>query len=125
MVGVEHAKTLPYASTLCGACYEVCPVKINIPEVLLHLRGQVIRQASPLNPEALAMRELARIFAHPKRYEQAQQVARRGQKFFMHAGVIDSLPGMLAGWTTACDLMPIPKQSFRDWWRERRKGDKV
>ena len=123
MIGVEHAKTLPYASTLCGACYEVCPVKINIPEVLLHLRGQVIRQTSPLNPEALAMRELAYIFAHPKRYEQAQQVARRGQRLFMHKGVIDHLPGMLAGWTTARDLMPIPKQSFRDWWREHRKGD--
>ena len=123
MIGVEHAKTLPYASTLCGACYEVCPVKINIPEVLLHLRGQVIRQTSPLNPEALAMRELAHIFAYPKRYEQAQQLARRGQRFFMHKGVIDHLPGMLAGWTTARDLMPIPKQSFRDWWRERQKGD--
>jgi L-lactate dehydrogenase complex protein LldF len=58
LVGIEHAKTLPYASTLCGACYEVCPVKINIPEVLLHLRGEVTSHASPLNPEALAMREL-------------------------------------------------------------------
>ena len=122
LVGVKQAKTLPYASTLCGACYEVCPVKINIPEVLLHLRGEVTRQASPLNPEALAMRELSRIFASPKRYEQAQQMARRGQGLFMHEGVIDHLPGMLAGWTTARDLVPVPKQSFRDWWRERQKG---
>ena len=43
LVGVENAGSLPYASTLCGACYDVCPVKINIPEVLLHLRGQVVR----------------------------------------------------------------------------------
>src|SRR6202023_3050189 len=50
LLGVNRAKTLPYASTLCGACYEVCPVKINIPEVLLHLRGKVTRQASPLDP---------------------------------------------------------------------------
>jgi L-lactate dehydrogenase complex protein LldF len=49
LLGIERAKTLPYASTLCGACYEVCPVKINIPEVLLHLRGEVTRHASPLN----------------------------------------------------------------------------
>jgi L-lactate dehydrogenase complex protein LldF len=122
LVGVKQARTLPYASTLCGACYEVCPVKINIPEVLLYLRGEVTRQASPLNPEALAMRELSRIFASPKRYEQAQQMARRGQRFFMHEGVIDHLPGMLMGWTTARDLVPVPKQSFRDWWRERQKG---
>ena len=125
LLGVKHAKTLPYASTLCGACYEVCPVMINIPEVLLHLRGEVTSQASPLSAEALAMRELAHIFASPKRYEQAQQLARRGQWLFMHKGVIDHLPGMLAGWTTARDLEPIPKQSFRDWWRERQKGGQV
>jgi len=122
LLGVKRAKTLPYASTLCGACYEVCPVKINIPEVLLHLRGEITQQASPLNAEALAMRELAHIFANPKRYEQAQQLARHGQRLFMHQGVIDHLPGMLAGWTTARDLAPVPRQSFRDWWRERQKG---
>ncbi len=125
LVGVKQAKSLPYASTLCGACYEVCPVKINIPEVLLHLRGKVTRQVSPLDPEALAMRELARIFASPKRYEQAQQLARSGQRLFIHGGVIDHLPGMLAGWSTARDLVPIPRQSFRDWWRERQKGDQT
>jgi L-lactate dehydrogenase complex protein LldF len=122
LLGVERAKTLPYASTLCGACYEVCPVKINIPEVLLHLRGEVTRHASPLNPEALAMRELARIFASPQRYERAQRLARSGQRLFIHGGVINHLPGMFAGWTTARDLAPVPKQSFRDWWRERQKG---
>ncbi len=121
LLDVKNAKTLPYASTLCGACYEVCPVKINIPEVLLHLRGQVTRQASPLTSEALAMRELAHIFASPKRYEQTQRLARRGQGLFVHEGVIDSLPGMLGGWTTARDLPPVPKQSFRDWWREQQK----
>jgi L-lactate dehydrogenase complex protein LldF len=124
LVGVKQAKTLPYASTLCGACYEVCPVKINIPEVLLHLRGEVTRQASPLNPEALAMRELAHIFASPRRYEQAQGLARHGQGLFMHGGVIDYLPGMLAGWTTARDLAPVARQSFRDWWRERQGQQK-
>jgi L-lactate dehydrogenase complex protein LldF len=122
LVGIKHAKTLPYASSLCGACYEVCPVKINIPEVLLHLRGEVTQQASPLNSEALAMRELARIFASPERYERAQRLARRGQRFFMHGGVIDHLPGMFSGWTTARDLAPVPTQSFRDWWRVRQKG---
>jgi L-lactate dehydrogenase complex protein LldF len=112
---------LPYASTLCGACYEVCPVKINIPEVLLHLRGEVTRHASPFYPEALVMRELAHIFASPERYERAQRLAHHGQRFFMHGGVIDHLPGTFSGWTTARDLAPVPKQSFRDWWRARKK----
>src|SRR6202000_1397402 len=40
--GMKHARSLPYASSLCGACYEVCPVKINIPETLIHLRGKVV-----------------------------------------------------------------------------------
>ena len=93
--------------------------------MLLHLRGKVTRMASPLDPEALAMRQLAGIFASPERYEQAQRLARRGQRFFMHRGVIDHLPGMLAGWTTARDLAPVPEQSFRDWWRERQKGDEA
>jgi len=86
------------------------------------LRGEVTQQASSLNPEALAMRELARIFVSPERYERAQRLARRGQRFFMHGGVIDRLPGMFSGWTTARDLAPVPKQSFRDWWRARQKG---
>ncbi len=123
LMGVKQASSLPYASTLCGACYEVCPVKINIPEVLLHLRGEITRRSSPLTPEAVAMRQLAHIFASPERYEQAQHLARRGQQLFMHKGVIDHLPGMLAGWTTARDLAPVPRQSFRDWWRERQKDE--
>jgi L-lactate dehydrogenase complex protein LldF len=123
LLGVMQAKTLPYASTLCGACYEVCPVQINIPEVLLHLRGQVIEQTSSLSGEALAMRGLARIFANPRRYELAQRLARRGQRLFVHQGTIDRLPGILAGWSTARDLAPIPQQSFREWWRERQKGE--
>jgi L-lactate dehydrogenase complex protein LldF len=125
LVGVKQAKTLPYASTLCGACYEVCPVKINIPEVLLHLRGEVTSHASPLNPEALVMRQLVRIFVSPKLYEQAQQLGRRGQWFFVHDGIIDHLPSILARWTLARDLVPLPKQSFREWWRERQKGGQV
>jgi L-lactate dehydrogenase complex protein LldF len=126
LLGVEQAKTLPYASSLCGACYEVCPVKINIPEVLIHLRGEAVRAAerSPLNridPEVAAMRLLARVFANPQRYERAQRLGRTGQRLFMRGGVIDHLPGMLAGWTAARDLRPIPQQSFREWWRQRQK----
>jgi L-lactate dehydrogenase complex protein LldF len=121
LVGLERAKTLPYASTLCGACYAVCPVQINIPEVLLHLRGEVTRRAGPLNPEAVVMRQLARIFASPQRYERAQRLARRGQRIFIHDGVIDRLPGLLAGWSQARDLAPLPRQTFREWWRDRQR----
>jgi L-lactate dehydrogenase complex protein LldF len=119
LLGLERAKTLPYASSLCGACYEVCPVKINIPEVLLHLRGQVGASAGQWNPEAMTMRRLAAIFASPTRYERAQRLGRLGQRAFVHDGVINHLPGPLAGWSQARDLQPLPKQPFRQWWRER------
>jgi L-lactate dehydrogenase complex protein LldF len=121
LLGLERAKTLPYASSLCGACYEVCPVKINIPEVLLHLRGQVGAAAGRWNPEAIAMRQLAAIFSSPTRYERAQRMARHSQRLFVRDGVINHLPGPLSGWSQARDLQPLPAQSFRDWWRERRQ----
>ncbi len=125
ILGVELAASLPYASSLCGACYEVCPVKIDIPTVLLHLRGQVVRSqqrhvTKRLDPEHIAMRVLAGIFASPQRYERAQRLGRLGQHLVMHHGVIDSLPGMLSGWTSLRDLNPLPRQSFRDWWRAER-----
>jgi L-lactate dehydrogenase complex protein LldF len=122
LLGLERAKTLPYASSLCGACYEVCPVKINIPEVLLHLRGQIGARAGVWNPEAVAMRQLAAIFATPTRYERVQRLGRLGQRFFVRDGAIDHLPGPLAGWSQARDLQPLPKQTFREWWRARERA---
>ncbi len=126
LLGIEKASSLPYASSLCGACYEVCPVKINIPEVLIYLRGRVVRQKqdrhklrASVDPENVAMRLMARTFASRERYEQAQRFARLGQLPFEHRGVINALPGPLAAWTTLRDLQPVPRQSFRDWWRSR------
>lgn len=124
LLGVENASTLPYASSLCGACYEVCPVKINIPEVLIYLRGRVVQHKQEnllgrLSPESMVMSVMARIFADPKQYEEAQHLARLGQFPFVQRGSITSLPGPLAGWTALRDLSPVPKQSFREWWRSR------
>src|SRR5947209_5787559 len=62
LVGVERAGSLPYASSLCGACYEVCPVKINIPEVLVHLRARVVEERGSVSGEELVMRAVARVF---------------------------------------------------------------
>ncbi len=126
LIGIENASSLPYASTLCGACYEVCPVKINIPEVLIYLRGCVVRQKQDhkrlrtlVDPENVAMKLMARTFMSRERYEQAQRLARLGQLPFKHDGMIDALPGPLAGWTALRDLEAVPKQSFREWWRSR------
>jgi L-lactate dehydrogenase complex protein LldF len=112
--GLDRAPTLPWASSLCGACYEVCPVKIDIPTVLVHLRGRVVREVkSRWSPERLAMDALSRVFRSRGRYERAQRLARAGN------GPLASLPGPFSGWTAMRDLPAVPQQTFRDWWAER------
>lgn len=119
---MNHSQSLPYASSLCGACYEVCPVKINIPEVLVHLRGRVVReQQSGANIEAVSMKVMSRIFANHRSFEAAQRLGRLAQWPFVSGGWIRHLPGMLGNWTAVRDLRPMPKQTFRSWWREREK----
>jgi L-lactate dehydrogenase complex protein LldF len=126
LVGVEHARSLPYASTLCGACYDVCPVKINIPEVLIHMRGEAVRQRQDargplalLDGENAAMQALAKVFASRAAYEQAQRLARIGQWPLVREGYVEWLPGLLGGWTAMRDLPAVPEQTFREWWEAR------
>ena len=118
-----HVDSLPYASSLCGACYEVCPVKIDIPTVLVHLRGQVVEHARQSHqvpkPEDVGMRALALAFGSRRRYELAQSLARAGSLPLSRGrGSISRLPGPLAAWTGTRDAPGVPAQSFRDWWRE-------
>jgi L-lactate dehydrogenase complex protein LldF len=129
LVGVEHAKSLPYASSLCGACYDVCPVKINIPEVLIHMRGEAVRQkqdAHPLkaalDPENLVLKAAAKLFESRVAYEHAQQLAKIGQRPLQQDGYITWLPGILGGWTAMRDVPTVPQQTFREWWSERDKN---
>jgi L-lactate dehydrogenase complex protein LldF len=113
--GVEQAGSLPYASSLCGACADVCPVKIDIPEVLVHLRAEAVDSRPALNPERAAMRAMAIAFSTRGRYEAAQRLGRLGQR----APGVDRLPGPLRAWTVSRDLPRVANQTFREWWRER------
>ena len=119
----EHAQSLPFASSLCGACYEVCPVKINIPEILVYLRGEVVEKKgnSFFNLEATAMKSVAWVFMEKGRYEFAQKAARVGQMPLVRNNTISSLPGIMSGWTNSRDLPAVPAKSFRDLWRERQQ----
>ena len=116
---MQHSQSLPYASSLCGACYEVCPVKINIPEILIHLRGKAVEAGYGTFAERIGMKAAAFALAEGTRLGAAQKLARIGQIPFERNGKLNHLPGMLAGWTEFRDLDAIPKQSFRDWWAER------
>ena len=116
---MEHSQSLPYASSLCGACYEVCPVKINIPEILIHLRGKVVENGDAPFTERMAMKAAAFFLESGDRLSAGQKLARVGQMPFVHDGAISRLPGLLGGWTAVRDLSPVPKQSFREWWAKR------
>jgi L-lactate dehydrogenase complex protein LldF len=100
--GIENAGSLPFASTLCGACYEVCPVKIDIPRVLLHLRSLAPKPAR----ERALLRAAAWVFAGPRRFRTAQRLGRY-------------VPFPRA-WTRSRDVKPFPSETFRDWWRRER-----
>jgi L-lactate dehydrogenase complex protein LldF len=114
--GLERAPTLPWASSLCGACFEACPVKIDIPTVLVHLRGRVVREVKGrLTPEAAAMRLVAAAFGSRARFERAQRLAKLGRGPLAKA--------MVPGWTAMRDLPEPPAEPFRDWWRRERGAD--
>jgi L-lactate dehydrogenase complex protein LldF len=119
MVGIENASSLPFASSLCGACYEVCPVKIDIPRVLLHLREQAVMVNAPA-AERTAMRIAAWMFARRRRFAFGQRVGRLAQRPFLRRGAIRRLPGPLGAWTRTRDLRPVARRSFLDWWRRAR-----
>jgi L-lactate dehydrogenase complex protein LldF len=110
--GLENAPTLPWASSLCGACYEVCPVKIDIPSILVHLRGRVVRETKAEGfSERAAMGAMARVFASRRTYEAAQRMAKLGRGPLASAA--------LRPWTRSRELPQVPSQTFRDWWRSR------
>jgi L-lactate dehydrogenase complex protein LldF len=122
--GMTSASTLPFASSLCGACYEVCPVKIDIPSVLVHLRGAVVDRARLQGGEGTAerasMRALAGVFSNRRRYELAQRLVRRTMRPLATRGRIERrLPGPLSAWAGARDMPAPPDETFREWWRAR------
>ena len=124
----EQVDSLPFASSLCGACFEVCPVRIDIPTVLVDLRSQVVdahRGGRP-SPEALAMRAAGWGFAGQTRWGRllgasslAGRVADRLGKGSLPGGrrAVRRLPGPGTAWTGARDLPAPPRESFRAWWR--------
>ncbi|MER6243970.1 LutB/LldF family L-lactate oxidation iron-sulfur protein [Streptomyces griseorubiginosus] len=127
----EIDASLPYASSLCGACYEVCPVAIDIPEVLVHLRervvqgGPVVREGNKvvLKPakghaaERAAMRAARWTFARPGVLRTGQRAASRTRRLHPR-----SLPGPGKAWSGTRDLPAVPAEPFRDWWQRTDGG---
>lgn len=132
LIGLEQAGTLPFASSLCGACGEVCPVKIDLPHQLVHLRHRAVNEPSPMNSwtERLTWKAWAWMMAGPIRYRMAMAAVRIGVRM---ARFLPWHPGKLGAWTRGRELPEVPKRpAFRTWWRrigatlkpEKRKPEK-
>jgi L-lactate dehydrogenase complex protein LldF len=125
LTGVEDNASLPFASSLCGACYDVCPVAIDIPSMLVHLRSRVVddkreHHRAP-TPEAVAMRTLGWTMANSRRWSRALRLAKLGRVLGRRDDVIHRLPGPGSAWTDFRDAPRPPRQTFRDWWRTEHK----
>jgi L-lactate dehydrogenase complex protein LldF len=117
--------SLPFASTLCGACAPVCPVKIDIPSILVHLRARTVdqtrRERKP-DAELVSMKVVAWIMRTPVRFARAERLMRLGRLLGFGRGRITALPWPGSAWTTSRDLPVPPKETFREWWL-RERGD--
>ena len=122
LTDLGDAKDLPYASSLCGACREACPVKINIPRMLLTLRRDLAegsevsgrRKGSVMERAAFAA--WRRLFASNRLLGLGLRMGRLMQAPLVRRGSIGWLPAPLSGWTRHRTLRPLPARSFRDRW---------
>jgi L-lactate dehydrogenase complex protein LldF len=134
-VGVdEQTDSLPYASSLCGACFEACPVRIDIPSVLVDLRAQVVdarRGSTSHLAEAAAMRSASWAFSSAGRLAAAERASgllgrvtgRLGRRTLPGGRrALSRLPWPMSAWSDARDLPSPPVESFRAWWKRTSGG---
>jgi len=105
LMGIQKAAQLPYASSLCGACREVCPVKIDIPRLLLHLRGEISPRKGG-TAERLAFKLWARVMTSPALYKLSSVAGR----------IVQRVAPVSRAWTKGRDLRPIESKTFHDLW---------
>lgn len=118
--GMDPWWDLPYASTLCGACEEVCPVGIQIPAMLLELRRLAASQGRLPGWLNRGMRRYARAATNPGRWARLRRLLRMISAPLASRGWISRIPGPGRGWTTYRDLPRPPAESFSEWWNSNR-----
>lgn len=116
----EVDASLPYASSLCGACFDACPVRINIPELLVELRGTVAEQGGH-RAESAAMKAAAWVLSDPKRLAVAQRGATTAGRL-IGKRTVTKVPG-LGAWTDARNVPTPPKETFRQWWAREHSSE--
>ncbi len=118
--GLANYKDLPAASSLCGACFEACPVKIDIPHLLIKLRRDTVQAELNSVWERLAMAGYAMSLKSKWRYELSGWFQQKALRFKADRdGFVRRMPGPAAGWTAERDLPAPAPRSFRQWWKNR------
>jgi L-lactate dehydrogenase complex protein LldF len=117
--------SLPFASSLCGACFDACPVRIDIPELLVHLRAKVVdhQRATRRLPsgEQLTMSGAALLLGGPRRLAAGQRLAALAGRVLGRGGRLRLPgPGWVGAWFGSRDLPAPPAESFRAWWKRTR-----
>ncbi|TBL75125.1 LutB/LldF family L-lactate oxidation iron-sulfur protein [Paenibacillus thalictri] len=115
---MKEAGQLAYASSLCGACYEACPVKIPLHDMLVQLRARKVKLGLTPLAERLAFKSFQTTFGNVTLYKLATKSAYYAQLPFITKGWIKQGPGPMAGWTQSRSFPMKPKRSFRDRWEE-------
>ncbi len=128
LIGIGKTKQLPFASSLCGACREVCPVKIDIPELLLYLRAEIAEGTQETSThkffETLAFRLYSFAWSRPTLYKLGIKMSRMMQKFVAKDGKIGKVSNLfsklvppLSAWTAWRDAPTVAPKSFREVWK--------
>lgn len=119
LTGMDSASdpnaTRPYASSLCGRCDEVCPVKIPITDILLELRHRKVEDHTPV-AESKAFAALGLLWSTPGLWDKAVRMVALGRVLGGFNRQISTLPAPLSAWTNYRDVAVPPKKSFRSWW---------
>lgn len=120
LLGLDQAGKLPFASSLCGICAEVCPVKIDIPHQLVHLRHRAVNEPSPMRSmtQRLIWAVWAWFMGGSLRYKLAMTGARLGMPL---TKLLPWHPSMLGAWTRGRELPKAPSHDFRSWWKKNKQ----
>ena len=123
LTNLSEAKDLPYASTLCGACKEACPVKINIPRMLLYLRKELTQGETYPEHKSVSMAESTAVKGWRASVSSSfmMRLSNLGGRLlqlpFVRGGRIDRLPSPLSGWTKHRKFPAIASKPFRTRWK--------